>query len=260
MHEAAGRALGFRYAYHLIEVAGADRRMLRVMLEGVRALKFAGVNVTFPYKIDVLPLLDELAPSAAEVGAVNTVAARDGRLVGFNTDCSGFARGCRRAIGDLAGQTVALIGAGGVGKAIGVALANSGVDRINIVDRDAPRARELAEALKKRCAAKACSSPSEALAGARGLVNATTVGMLPNLESPVAFDLLRADLWVADAVYQPLWTPLLLAARDKGARVMTGRELAIDQAVDAFEIFTGVEPPRAPMEEAFERVIAARGS
>ena len=92
MHEAAGRALGFRYAYHLIEVADADRPTLRLMLEGVRALKFAGVNVTFPYKIDVLPLLDELAPSAAEVGAVNTVAVRDRRLVGFNTDCSGFAR------------------------------------------------------------------------------------------------------------------------------------------------------------------------
>ena len=258
MHEAAGRALGFRYAYHLIEVAGADQAGLRVMLEGVRALKFAGVNVTFPYKLDVLPLLDELAPSASEVGAVNTVAVRENRLVGFNTDCSGFARGCRRAIGDVAGQTVALIGAGGVGKAIGVALAHSHVARIAIVDREARKARELAEALSGRCAARACSSAAEALAGAHGLVNATAVGMLPNRETPIAVDLLRSDLWVADAVYQPLWTPLLLAARQKGARVMTGRELAIDQAVDAFEIFTGAEPPRAPMEEAFERVIAAR--
>jgi shikimate dehydrogenase len=260
MHEAAGRALGFRYAYHLIEVAGADQTSLRIMLEGVRALKFAGVNVTFPYKIDVLPLLDELAPSAAQVGAVNTVAVRDERLVGFNTDCSGFARGCRRAIGDVEGQIVALIGAGGVGKAIGVALADSRVARINIVDREAPKAQELAEALGQRCAVSACSSVDEALAGAHGLVNATAVGMLPSRESPVAFDLLRANLWVADAVYQPLWTPLLLAAREKGARLMTGRELAIDQAVDAFEIFTGIEPPHAPMEEAFERVIAARGS
>ena len=87
-----------------------------------------------------------------------------------------------------------------------------------------------------------CPSPSEALIGARGLVNATAVGMSPNLVSPVAFDSIHPDLWVADAVYQPLWTPLLLAARDKGARVMTGRELAIDQAVDAFEVFTGAEP------------------
>ena len=80
------------------------------------------------------------------------------------------------------------------------------------------------------------------------------------MNSPVAFDLLRSNLRVADAVYQRLWTPLLLAAREKGARVMTGRELAIDQAVDAFEMFTGIEPPHAPMDKAFERVIATRGS
>jgi shikimate dehydrogenase len=260
MHEAAGHALGFRYTYHLIEVAGADRERLRVMLEGVRALRFAGVNVTFPYKIEVLPLLDELAPSAAQVGAVNTVSVREGLLIGFNTDSSGFARACRRAIGDIAGQTIALIGAGGVGKAIGVALAESGVARLNIVDREVSKAKELADALASRCEARPCVAPAEALVGAQGLVNATAVGMLPNRDSPVASNLLRSDLWVADAVYQPLWTPLLLAAREKGARVMTGRELAIDQAVDAFEIFTGVEPPRAPMEEAFERVIAARGA
>jgi hypothetical protein len=86
-----------RHKHYLIEVVGADRASLRIMLEGVRALKFAGVNVTSPYQIDVLPLLDELAPSAAQVGAVNAVAVCDERLVGFNTDCSGFARGCRRA-------------------------------------------------------------------------------------------------------------------------------------------------------------------
>jgi quinate/shikimate dehydrogenase (NAD+) len=260
MHEAAGRALGFRYAYHLVEVAGADQARLRVMLEGVRALNFTGVNVTFPYKIEVLPLLDELAPSASQVGAVNTISVREGRLIGFNTDSSGFARGCRRVIGDVAGQTIALIGAGGVGKAIGVALADSRVARLNIVDREAPKARELAEALALRCETRAYAIAAEALPEAHGLVNATAVGMLPSRDSPVASDLLRSDLWVADAVYQPLWTPLLLAAREKGARVMTGRELAIDQAVDAFAIFTGVEPPRAPMEEAFERVIAARGA
>ena len=100
-------------------------------------------------------LLDELVPSTAQVGALNTVAVRDERLVGFNTDCSGFARGCRRAIGDVEGQIVALIGAGGVGKAIGVALADSRVARINIVDRQVPKAQELAEALSQRCAASA---------------------------------------------------------------------------------------------------------
>jgi len=149
MHEAAAKALGLRCFYHLIEVAARDDAKLRVMLEGVRALGFAGVNVTYPYKEKVAPFLDELAPSASAVGAVNTIAVRDGRLIGFNTDCSGFARGVKRAIGDIAGQTIALIGAGGVGKAIGVALSEAGAGKIRIVDREPAKARALAAALSR---------------------------------------------------------------------------------------------------------------
>jgi shikimate dehydrogenase len=220
---------------------------------------FSGVNVTYPYKVAVVPLLDELDPSAAKIGAVNTIAIRGGRLIGFNTDCSGFRRGISREIGDVAGQTIALVGAGGVGKAIGVALADSGAAMLNIFDRDAARAHELAEALKPYCDARALNSVEETVEGARGLINATAVGMLPNRDTPAPFGLLRAELWVADAVYQPLWTPLLLAARAAGAKVMTGRELAIDQAMDAFEIFTGRAPSREAMADAFDCVIAARG-
>jgi shikimate dehydrogenase len=258
MHEAAAAALGLRCYYHLIEVPGADAARLRVLLEGVRALGFAGVNVTFPYKEAVIPLLDELAASAAEVGAVNTVAVRDGRLIGFNTDCSGFAKGLKRAIGDIAGASVALIGAGGVGKAIGVALTQMGAARIMIVDRDAAKARDLAAALGGGAEARATAA--EALDGASGLINATAVGMTPSRDSPAPLNLLRRDLWVADAVYQPLWTPLLSAARDLGAKVMTGRELAIEQAMDAFEIFTGREASMPVVAEAFDRVIAMRAA
>ncbi len=258
MHEAAARALGLRCFYHLIEVAGADGANLRIMLDGVRVLGFAGVNVTYPYKEAVISILDEVAPSAAKVGAVNTVVVREGRLVGFNTDCSGFAKGVRRAIGDVAGQTIALIGAGGVGKAIGVALSESGAGEIRIVDREPAKARNLAEALARNGKATPCASVEEALDGAQGLVNATAVGMLPNRDTPAPFALLRRDLWVGDAVYQPLWTPLLGAARDRGAKVMTGRELAVDQAMDAFVIFTGREPPLAAMSTAFDRVISMR--
>ena len=256
MHEAAAAALGIHCFYHLIEVAGADSDKLRRLLEGVRDLGFAGVNVTYPYKEAAIPLLDELASSAQRVGAVNTVAVREGRLVGFNTDCSGFAKALRQSIGDIAGQAVALIGAGGVGKAIGVALAEMGAGGIAIVDRDPAKARDLAAALGG--GARACASPEEALERAEGLINATAVGMSPSRDLPVSAALLRRDLWVADAVYQPLWTPLLSAARDLGAKAMTGRELAIAQAVDAFEIFTGLTPSPPVLSEAFDRVIAMR--
>ena len=133
----------------------------RDALEGVRTLTFSGVNATYPYKVAVVPLLDELDPSAAKVGAVNTVAVRGERLIGFDTECSGFRRGVRRVVGDVAGQTVALLGAGGVGKAIGVAPAESGIGRLRIVDRDAPRAVELADALKDHRDARACATAEE---------------------------------------------------------------------------------------------------
>jgi shikimate 5-dehydrogenase len=101
MHEAAAAALGFRAYYHLIEVADADREGLRLMLQGVRRLGFAGVNVTYPYKEAVVPLLDELSPAAAAIGAVNTIVVRAGRLVGYNDRaraCDLPSHGCLRTL------------------------------------------------------------------------------------------------------------------------------------------------------------------
>src|SRR6266481_6532943 len=101
MHERAAEALGLRCHYQLIEIAGAERDELKVLLEGVRRLGFAGVNVTFPYKEAVVGLLDELSPDAAAMGAVNTVVVRDQRLVGYNTDTTGFARAMSELAVDL---------------------------------------------------------------------------------------------------------------------------------------------------------------
>ncbi|MDF0522623.1 shikimate dehydrogenase [Bradyrhizobium yuanmingense] len=258
MHERAAEALGLRGHYQLIEVAGADAAGLRMMLEGVRRLGFAGVNVTYPYKEAVVPLLDALAPGAASMGAVNTVVVRDGRLTGHNTDTTGFAR----AVGPLlapSGNAIALIGAGGVGKAIAFALASLKVADIRIFDSEPARAEKLAVMLAPR-GARVAASVEDALDGATGLVNGTPVGMLPNRDTPVPAGLLRADLWVADAVYSPLITPLLAAARDKGAKIMTGRDLAIYQAADAFELFTGLAPSTEIMGEAFDAVMAARSA
>jgi len=259
MHERAAEALGLRGHYQLIEVAGADAAGLRMMLEGVRRLGFAGVNVTYPYKEAVVPLLDALAPGAAAMGAVNTVVVRDGRLTGHNTDTTGFARAVAPLLAP-ADNAVAVIGAGGVGKAIAFALASLGVTDIRIFDSEPARAEKLATLLAPHGGARVAASAEEALDGATGLVNGTPVGMLPNRDTPVPAVLLRADLWVADAVYSPLITPLLAAARDKGSRIMTGRELAIYQAADAFELFTGLAPSTEVMGEAFDAVMAARSA
>ena len=260
MHEQAAEALGARCHYQLIEVAGADPAELRALLDGVRRLGFAGVNVTFPYKEAVVPLLDEMSARARDIGAVNTVVVRDGRLVGHNTDTTGF----ERAIGDLVAKSnrgpVALIGAGGVGKAIAFALANLGVAELSIFDADRVKAEQLAMQLRGRMEARVADDVTNALEGAAGVVNGTPVGMLPDCGMAVPEALLHRDLWVADAVYTPLWTPLLTAARARGAKVMTGRELAIYQAADAFELFTGLKPSVAVIGNAFDAVMASRYS
>ncbi|WP_298239869.1 shikimate dehydrogenase [uncultured Bradyrhizobium sp.] len=259
MHERAAEALGLRGHYQLIEVAGADATGLSLMLEGVRRLGFAGVNVTYPYKEAVVPLLDELAPGASAMGAVNTVVVRDNRLIGHNTDTTGFARAVAPLLAP-AGNAVAVIGAGGVGKAIAFALASLEVTDLRIFDSEPARAEKLAALLTRHGGARVAGSVKDALDGATGLVNGTPVGMLPNRDTPVPAALLRENLWVADAVYSPLITPLLAAAQAKGARIMTGRELAIYQAADAFELFTGLAPSTEVMGEAFDEVMAARSS
>lgn len=259
MHERAAEALGLRGHYQLIEVAGADAAGLSLMLEGVRRLGFAGVNVTFPYKEAVVPLLDELAPAATTMAAVNTVVVRDGRLIGHNTDTTGFARAVKPLLAP-AGNAVAVIGTGGVGKAIAFALASLKVTDLRIFDSEPARAEKLAALLAMHGGARVAGSVEEALDGATGLVNGTPVGMLPNRDTPVPPALLRESLWVADAVYSPLITPLLAAAQEKGARIMTGRELAIYQAADAFELFTGLAPSTEVMGEAFDAVMASRSA
>jgi shikimate dehydrogenase len=260
MHEQAADALGVRCHYQLIEVAGAGSEQLRGLLDDVRRRGFAGVNITFPYKEAVVGLLDELSPDAAAMGAVNTVVVRDNRLIGYNTDTTGFARVAAGIVADSRQGSVAVIGAGGVGKAIAFALVTLGIVELRIFDADRARADRLALLLRPRGRAVVVDSVEDAVQGAIGIVNATPVGMLPSRESPVPEPLLHRGLWVADAVYFPLWTPLLIAAKAKGARVMTGRDLAIYQAADAFELFTGLAPSTAEMAKAFDRVMSeARG-
>ncbi len=245
--------MGLRYHYHLIEVAGAGREELRMLLDGVRRLGFAGVNVTFPYKEAVVDLLDELSPGAAAMGAVNTVVVRNHRLVGHNTDTTGFARAASDLVEGAGQAAVALIGAGGVGKAIAFA-ANLGA-AVRIFDTDRTKADKLAHLLRPYGKTVAVNDVEDAVRGAVGVVNATPVGMFPSQGTPVPDALLHDGLWVADAVYFPLLTPLLRAARATGARIMTGRGLAIYQAADSFELFTGLSPSTIEMGNAFDSAI-----
>ncbi|MBI3710456.1 MAG: shikimate dehydrogenase [Proteobacteria bacterium] len=263
MQEAAGRSIGVDVRYHLIDadIGGFGIAELPRLLDGVRLLGFTGVNVTHPFKEAVVPQLDAVEGAAPIVGSVNTVVVRGRRLVGHNTDHSGFLAAWRRVFRSRAPGRVALIGAGGVGRAIAYGLLALGADELNIVDIDASRATTLARTLADaypRARVVVVSDADAALARADGLVNATPIGSYAYPGIAVPEHRLETLAWVAEVIYTPLETRLIAAARRWGVAVLTGQELAIGQAVDAFALFFGVEAPADAMRAAFERQASLR--
>lgn len=262
MQEREGAAQGLRLIYKLIDLdtlrLGPDA--LEDLLTAAQRMGFSGLNITYPCKQAVVPLLDELSPDARALGAVNTVLLKGGRRIGHNTDCSGFAESFRRGLPDVRRDCVVQLGAGGAGAAVAHALLTEGVGRLAIADTDTPRAAALAADLAARFGAgraMAVRDLAAEVAAADGLVNCTPVGMakLPGTPLPVAF--LRPALWVAEIVYFPLETELLRAARTIGCRTLDGGGMAVFQAVDAFRLFTGLEPDAARMQRHFAAMSAA---
>lgn len=252
MHEREAEAQGIRLLYQKIDLdrLGLGVGALEELLTAAERMGFGGLNITFPCKQAVMPLLHELSEDARGLGAVNTVLLRDGRRIGHNTDGSGFAEGFRRGLPGVARARVVQLGAGGAGAAVAHALLAEGVGRLEIRDVDADRAEALAEGLCTRFGAgraARCDDLPAAVAAADGLVNCTPVGMakLPGL--PLDAGLLHPGLWVAEIIYFPLETALLRQARALGCRTLEGSGMAVFQAVGAFRLFTGREPDAARM-------------
>ncbi|MGC6373167.1 shikimate dehydrogenase [Pseudomonas sp. K2I15] len=244
LHEHEGDAQGLRYLYRLIDLdqLQVDTRALPDLLMAAEQMNFTGLNITYPCKQAILPLLDNLSPEARGIGAVNTVVFQNGKRIGHNTDCLGFAEGFRRGLSDVARKHVVQMGAGGAGAAVAHALLGEGVERLSIFDMDAERARSLADNLNQHFGdgrAQAGNDLENAMAEADGLVNTTPMGMAKLPGMPVPLDTLRADLWVAEIVYFPLETELLRNARALGCRTLDGGNMAVFQAVKAFELFSG---------------------
>lgn len=262
MHEREGAEQGLRLIYRLVDldVLRLGPEALGELLTAAESMGFSGLNITYPCKQAVVPLLDQLSPDARALGAVNTVVLKDGQRIGHNTDCSGFAESFRRGLPDVRRDRVVQLGAGGAGAAVAHALLAEGVGRLAISDTDTPRAEALATDLAARFGAGravAVHDLAAEVAAADGLVNCTPVGMakLPGTPLPVA--LLRPALWVAEIVYFPLETELLRAARAIGCRTLDGGGMAVFQAVGAFRLFTGLEPDAARMQRHFAAMSAA---
>jgi shikimate dehydrogenase len=263
LHEREGVRQGLRYTYKRVELEDSqlDAEHLRGLLAAAVELGFDGLNVTHPVKQVVARLVDELAPEAAAIGAINTVVIEGGLTRGHNTDVTGFAAAVRDQLTGAPLDRVVLIGAGGAGAAVAHALAGLGVEDLTVIDQDGGRARQLVDALPSSGAQVRAdvATPGELpglVAGASGLVNATPMGMAAHPGMPVSAELLREDLWVADIVYRPLLTQLVREARSRGCRVMTGAGMAVGQAADAFELITGRTADRSAMVADFDELVA----
>jgi len=222
-----------------------------------------GANVTVPYKETVLPLVDDLDELALQIGAVNTIVHREGKLSGHNTDADGFLKALRELGGfGPAGKRAVLLGAGGVAKAAGFALAGAGVKSLAITDVIGERAQALASNLGiLGIEASVLDGESESLEAALWkcdlVVNCTPMGMKHGAtegQSPLEARLIPKEALVYDVVYNPIETPLLLAAKRAGARSLGGLAMLVYQGAAAFELWTEKE---APVDIMFE---AARGA
>jgi shikimate dehydrogenase len=256
MHAAAFQARGLPWAYLALRVpAGA----LREAVVGLVALGFEGANVTLPHKVAVCDLADELDVSARRCGAANTLVFRTGRVLAYNTDVEGCARALAEAGVDVAGTSVAVLGAGGAARAACVALAERGARRVAVLARDPRRAEALCAQMRGLFPQTAFDGyPMEhtwlrtALRASSLLVNATPVGMHPASEQSPLQDArwLRPPLVVFDMVYNPPQTRLLQQAAKMGCRTVGGLSMLVHQGAAAFELWTGTEAPVEAMKRA----------
>lgn len=261
MHMDEGQSLGLQISYELFDLdllpGGATN--LAAVLDQAEQRGFTGINVTYPSKQAVIPLLHELSPEARALHSVNTVLFRGGHRIGHNTDWWGYAESFRREMTDVNARRIVLVGAGGAGAAVCYAMLKSGTQELSVHDLDRSRAAALAERMSSLFADRkvmVCEDVRAALAAADGLVHATPTGMQKYPGIPVPAECLRPPLWVAEIVYVPLLTELLRAARQHGCRTLDGDGMAVFQGAMAFQLFFGVNPDAARMQLRFHSKLA----
>jgi shikimate dehydrogenase len=291
MYDQAFRELGVAGLQHRIDFD--DPRTLLEHEEGgglaravemIRATGWCGGSITHPFKEAIVPLLDELDPIAAAMGAVNTLVVRDGRLMGYNTDWVGVAESIREALPPPAvGSrpnlgTVAVIGVGGVARAVCFALDQSGASELRLFDPVPGKAEDAATAMREAFAQQdggglaaiiVADDVEAALDGAAGVCQCSPVGMVGHPGLPFPPELLASasdndgslspseqpKQWLLDCVYTPVETELVLAARQRGLLTITGDRLNLHQFLRQFELVTGLKPKVAAAEAYFKALL-----
>jgi shikimate dehydrogenase len=258
MHNAAFKYLSIDGCYEAVDVTSEQ---LSELVQGLREPGVYGANVTIPYKLAVMPMMDKLSKAAKTIGAVNTIVNQDGELVGHNTDAAGFLQGLEDEKIYLRKKVAVMLGAGGAARAIAYALLNSGVAKLWIYNRTPEKAVELVKEFMKVGSAAVLKEEELPfiIRQAEVLVNTTSVGMehdgiAPN-ESPLPDGLLPRQGFVCDIVYRPAKTKLLHDAREANLKIQNGLPMLVYQGAEAFRLWTGQEAPAQVMMEAAKNVL-----
>lgn len=242
MYNAAFEALGLNYIYVPFAVNDLEKAV-----EGIRHLGIRAAGVTIPYKIAILPYLDELDSDAKRIGAVNAILNTNGKLLGANTDGKGAVKALQEVTA-LAGKKVIVLGAGGAARAIAFAIADEGGSLV-IVNRTQDAAVALAKAVD--CKYQTIDKLEQEIKDAHIVINATSVGMVPtDNESLIRKELLSSRLVVMDIISHPKETRLLKEAKGQGCKIVYGDRMLFWQGVLKFQLYTKVEPPIEVMEKA----------
>lgn len=258
LHNTLNKHLGIDAVYIPMK---AEKDSLEDVVKGLKATNFVGFNVTIPFKNEIIRYLDTCSEEAAQIGAVNTVVNKDGVLHGYNTDAEGFARSFKmEAATDFQGKTIAIVGAGGVARAIAVKLAIEKAEHIYIINRTLSKAEEISDLICKNFTCESSASiinsaeSFEDLKSSDIIINATSIGMYPQIdENPIpSFSDFNNNQIVYDTIYNPSKTKLLSVASSKGCKSINGFGMLIFQGVLAYEMWTDLRISKADIKSLFK--------
>jgi shikimate dehydrogenase len=252
IHNYLFELLDLNYRYLAFDV---QSELLRDAVNGLAAIGAKGFNVTVPHKEKIMPLLDHVGKNAKIIGAVNTILLENGKIMGYNTDVTGFKKSIEEAGFCAQDKIVTVLGAGGAARAAIIGLIELGAKEVNIINRNELKTQVIIDAYKANGISNirnvSLKDACDAIRESKLVVNATSVGMkgyLPD-ESPISPEYFTAEMWVCDLVYNPLETVFLSEARKRGCNIINGLHMLVHQGADAFKIWTEIDPPREKISE-----------
>lgn len=251
MHNNAYKQMNMDYVYVAFSVDNIEK-----LIESAKTLNIVGLNITIPYKTQVINYLDEIDETAQQINAVNTITFKNGIAKGYNTDGTGAVKSILEYT-TLKNKKVLVIGAGGASKAITFTLLNEEIKELNIANRSIENAQKLKKNLIKQTGYEninchKINDVDNIIENMDIIINTTPIGMYPNADvhPPISTDKISQKHTVMDIIYNPLETTLLKQAKENGATIIPGTHMLINQAITAFELFTDKKPVYESLEEA----------